>query len=303
METIALVGGSGFIGSYLTKHILDKKQDDVIIIGEGEMLMPISSSRIAHIHHQSLKTSDDWEQAFKGVDYVYQLAYAGIPFEAENDYQRHLDINLSINNLAIEAAAKNHIKQFIYASSGTVYGLQDLCDEDMVLSPTTAYGTIKATSEIFTKYLCIKYGIPFTIARISNPFGPYQEHRAVGFIAKALDCLARGETLDIWGDGSVIRDYIFIDDLAIMMNNLRNFKAYNKIYNLSSAQGFSLKEIIFMIQEISSNQLKVQYLSSNRNDLQKNILNNHKFKTDFPDIQMTNIKKGIDITINYLRNL
>ncbi len=303
METIALVGGSGFIGSYLAKYILENKSSNLIIIGEEEMLMPISSPQISHIHHQSLKASDDWEQAFKGVDYVYQLAYAGIPFEAENNYKKHLDVNLSINNCAIEAAAKNNVKQFIYASSGTVYGLQDLCDEDMVLSPANAYGAIKATSEIFTQYLCRKYGIPFTIARISNPFGPYQEHRPVGFIAKALDCLVKGEVLDIWGDGSVIRDYIFINDLALMMNDLRTPKTYNQIYNLSSGQGFSLKEIVRMIQDISSNQLKVQYLSSNRNDLQKNILNNHKLKANFPDIQLTNIKKGIDITINYLRNL
>lgn len=302
MEKIAIVGGSGFIGSYLTKKLLETKQAQITIIGEGEMLMPISSSYITHIHHQSLKTQDDWNKAFHEVDFVYQLAYAGIPFEAEKNYQQHLDINLAINNMAIEASAKNNIKQFIFASSGAAYGAKEECYENMLLTPSNAYGAIKATSEIFTQYLCRKHHIPYTIARISNPFGPYQEYRPVGFIAKALECLVQNKPLEIWGDGSVIRDYIFIEYLASMLSTLCQPKAHDQIYNLSSGLGFSLNQIIAMIQEISPYPLKTQYLSSNRNDLQKNILNNHKFYTDFPNVPITNLKDGVDITINYLRN-
>ncbi len=212
------------------------------------------------------------------------------------------DIQSNLVNTIKLLNMMNHyqIKNIVFPSSGgTVYGiLKSENKESDQTMPICSYGIMKLIIEKFIYLYNYLYGINFLILRPSNPFGEYHQNTLQGLINVVLKKIQNGEIVEIWGDGSVVRDYIYIKDLVKIMVDLIEKKVQNEIINIGSGRGYSINEILNIIRhEIGD--FPLVYKEARKVDVQSSILNIDKLRT-FLDVNLINIKKGIKKTYEWL---
>ena len=138
------------------------------------------------------------------------------------------------------------------------------------------------------------------VARISNPYGPGQDyHKGVGFIDAAIKRALANETIEIWGDGNVVRDYIYIDDVCRMLYKLIDYKGEYEVFNLISNTGTSQNEIVDAIKKMEP-KLEVKYLPARNVDAKKIILDNSRIM-EIDDFDLTELHIGIRNYYEYTR--
>ena len=139
------------------------------------------------------------------------------------------------------------------------------------------------------------------IARISNPYGPGQDfNKGVGFIDAALKKTLNHEQIEIWGDGSVVRDYIYIEDVCEMIGSLINYEGNEEVFNVSSNQGISLNDVISKMKEYGL-EPDVVYKDARSVDVAKVVLDNHKIES-IHECKIRSFEEGLKLYIDYLKN-
>jgi UDP-glucose 4-epimerase len=145
------------------------------------------------------------------------------------------------------------------------------------------------------------YGLDYFVFRLSNPYGERQNPLAAqGAIPVFIYHSINGETINIWGNGEVIRDYIYIKDAVKVLSAALSKNSNDRIFNLSSAKGYSLNQILEFIEEVSGEKNIVEYKDGRNIDVSVNILDNDLVKKTFDWEPETDIKAGIKLTYNYL---
>ena len=161
-------------------------------------------------------------------------------------------------------AVKFGLKKIIFGSSGgTVYGApaQLMIPETHPTNPVCSYGISKLAIE---KYLGLFYhlqGLDYTVLRIANPFGERQRTQASqGAVAVFLGKVLRGEPVEIWGDGSVVRDYIYIADVVDALLIALEQTSSEHVFNIGAGRGHSLNEVLDGIEKVTGHLANRQYL-------------------------------------------
>ena len=189
-----------------------------------------------------------------------------------------------------------------FSSGGTVYGNQEVqpITEDAVPVPINHYGNLKLCIENTMRTFNFQMKKNMLIARISNPYGPGQDyHKGVGFIDAAIKHTIAGETIEIWGDGNVVRDYIYIDDLCRMLYALIEYHGDTEVFNLSSNTGVSQNDIVDILKQIDP-AVKVAYKPGRSVDAKKIILDNSRIHS-ICDFEMVSIEEGIKRYYDYIK--
>jgi UDP-glucose 4-epimerase len=156
-----------------------------------------------------------------------------------------------------------------------VYGLPKSLpvSEDHPTDPICSYGIHKLTIE---KYLALGerlYGLQYCIVRPANLYGPRQRlDIAQGAVAVFLDRALRGEPIEIWGDGSVVRDYLYIDDAVEAILSAARFDGEPRIFNIGSGKGASLNELVAEIEKLLGRPVKVERRAARLVDVPVNVL-------------------------------
>ena len=146
------------------------------------------------------------------------------------------------------------------------------------------------------------YNLDYRIVRLANPYGPYQRPNGVlgavtTFIYKALV----GEAIDIYGDGSVIRDFIFIDDVIRALQKIVNGEEMYRTYNLGCGYGTSIKQVVDCIKRTLKIDVKINYKESRKVDVPVNYLDIHRYETAFGSLNPTSLEDGILQTANFMK--
>jgi UDP-glucose 4-epimerase len=160
-------------------------------------------------------------------------------------------------------------KNILYLSSGgAVYGDKNLqlISEKEICYPLSSYGVVKLTIENYIRLYQKQYGINYLILRVSNPFGKFHTSEKQGIINIAVRRALKGEILEIWGDGSQSKDYLFVDDLVNIIFNLLQNKCTNMTINVGSGKSFRLNDILDTIKRYLPG-LEVNYLDSKLTDV------------------------------------
>ena len=247
-KRVLVIGGSGFVGRHLIEGLL----------GDGLRVrcLDIHSPELDHENLESLEGSftdqSVLDAALEGCDAVYHLASSTIPKTSNQDPVSDVQVNL-VGTLGLMDAARRHeIDRFIYISSGgTVYGKpQSLpVPETHPTEPMCSYGVVKLAVEKYLEMYRRLYGMRTCAVRLSNPYGPHQSpHKGQGVIAAFCHRAVHGKPIQIWGDGSVVRDYIHIDDVvSALMAVLMSEQATGAI-NVGAGRGHSLLEVIDCVE-------------------------------------------------------
>ena len=189
-----------------------------------------------------------------------------------------------------------------FSSGGTVYGNQDVqpISEDAVPVPINHYGNLKLCIENTIRTFNFQMKKNMLVARISNPYGPGQDyHKGVGFIDAAIKKSISGETIEIWGDGNNVRDYIFIDDLCKMLYALIDYHGEIEVFNLSSNTGASQNDIVKILKNISAD-VEVVYKPGRSVDAKKIILDNKRIQS-IGNFEMVSLEEGIRRYYEYIK--
>lgn len=271
---ILILGGQGFIGYNLTLRLLKEKKYNLTIF-ERTIRQDRFNSSCKYVTGE-FSNIDSYAHIFKNVDVVFHLISTTIPKSSNDNIEFDIESNVIATTKLLKLCVENRVKKVVFASSaGTIYGLPEAIPitEGHPQNPICSYGISKLAIEKYLFMFHKLYGLDYQILRVSNPYGqyqnPYSQQGAIGvFLGKVL----RNEPIEIWGDGSVSRDYIFIDDLVEAMQLTINNDISEKILNIGSGKGTSLNQILEIIKEVVGKKINVLYKEGRGIDVPYNIL-------------------------------
>lgn len=303
-ENILILGGFGFIGTNLTEELLKRGNYNIIIFEANKVFIqnPDILSNVK-IYYGDFHNEKDYEIIFKEnkIDMIIHLIGTTIPSLSNESIIYDINSNLINTINLLNMMRKYKINHIVFSSSGgTVYGiLNKEHRENDATTPICSYGIIKLTIEKYLILYNYLYGINYLILRPSNPFGEYHLNPKQGLINVVLEKILKGEIIEIWGDGSVLRDFIYIKDLVRIFADLIEKKIQNNIINIGTGRGYSVNEILTIIKrEIGEFSLK--YVEGRKVDIPHVILNIDKLQS-IVDINLTSIEEGIRKTYDWLK--
>ncbi|MCB9822869.1 NAD-dependent epimerase/dehydratase family protein [Candidatus Nomurabacteria bacterium] len=303
MSKCLVLGANGFIGS----HIVDRLVDDGHLVRafdryDSQNTIFIDSENIERFSGDFLNKKDI-EQALEGIDYVFHFISTTNPASAENNPLIDVDTNIKHSILLFQACIKMNIKRLIFASTGgAIYGegANPHIEVDTPL-PVSPYAIGKLTIEHYLRYFRVKHGLDSVVLRISNPYGERQPfRRKQGVIPIFLENIAAGKSLPVMGDGTMVRDYIYVKDVANMTVNLFNKKVLHDTYNIGSGKGESLNELIDIIGKITNKEITIEHHPVPSTFVDHVVLNTNRYTKEFGPTNMTNLSEGIKLTYEYI---
>ena len=306
MKTVLVTGGAGFIGSCLTNYLIEKLNYKVVVIDDlsGGFTENINSN--AKFYQVSINEVDKVEGIFKNhkFEYVYHLAaYAA---EGLSHFVRHYNYQ---NNLIgsinlINASIKHKVSSFIFTSSIAVYGgLQSPMNETENPLPEDPYGIAKLAVErdLFTAHEM--FGLNYTIFRPHNVYGIPQnigdKYRNV--IGIFMNNIMKGESLNIFGDGTQRRAFTYVEDIIPSMAKAPEITdAHNEIFNVGNDEHYSLNDLSEIVKNAMNSDAQVRHIES-RNEVKVAYCSHQKFNEVFGDSSETKLEDGIAIMAKWVQ--
>jgi UDP-glucose 4-epimerase len=300
---VLVLGGCGFIGSHLV--------DDLLAAGHKVRVF----DRAAELYRAPLVNVDyrfgDFSdsaylaEALEGVEVVYHLISTTVPSTSNLDPVGDIQSNLINTVRLLQLMLQKNIKRIVYLSSGgTVYGIPEISPipESHPLRPICSYGVVKVAIENYLQMFHQLHGLEYVVLRASNPYGERQGHLGVqGVIGTFMRKILTDEPIEIWGDGSVVRDFIYVSDLTALAVLAGNSKL-SGTYNAGSGQGHSINELISSISGVIHREIHPLYKASRGYDVPSVILDISAAKQHFEWQPAMGWEMGIEITWNWMRN-
>jgi UDP-glucose 4-epimerase len=294
-KNILIFGATGFIGSKLLEQLILLDHNITIITRNNNLDKKYSKN--IEVKIGCLEDIDLIESIIrtKSINIVIHLSTTLIPSSSFNEYLQDISYIIKPTIKLLPLFSKYKIKFIYFSSGGSIYGLNDsgIYTENDLTSPISYYGQSKKILEdsiiLENKISSLNY----IIIRPSNPFGIGQSlYGKQGFIAVAIGCLLNDKTMTVWGDGNIVRDYIYIDNLVDCIIKIIEGSSNNEIFNIGNGEGKSLNEIIDFINDISDKKLSILFEPRRSVDPLNIILNISKFNTLYK-IDRIPIKEGI----------
>lgn len=292
-----MIGGTGFIGCYLARelHARGNKVSVYSNVSErdGVLALGIAPERyIASNFYRETSFSD----VVRGADVVIHLVCSLLPGSSSSDIGGEIARDIHSTVRLLESCVREKIPRVVLISSGgTVYGNgTPPFRETDPLRPVSHYGYLKvATEQLFEFYgRCTELDVK--IIRLSNPFGPGQDFRSgVGVISAFIDRAIDNLPLEIYGDGSAERDFIFIEDAVRGIVRVALEPSRYTTYNLGSGKGTSIEELAALVQSISGNTSGLVYRNRRTTDVKESYLHMERFNSQFGEIVTTPLYEGI----------
>lgn len=299
---VLVLGGGGFIGKHLIARL---SQIDVDVLSM-DLTEPLNTYPKVTYYRGDIINTAQWQHIMENVDAIFHLFSTTVPLSSNAQVERDIQTNLITSVNILEAAAHYNVKKIIFPSSGgTVYGQSSSfpLTELAPTNPISSYGIIKLAIEKYLEMFHKINGIKPMILRISNAYGPGQIAKpSQGIIARLLYDALSGRETEIWGDGSAIRDYVYILDIVDAMVKSLFYTGSETILNISSGEGHSIKELIEILDNVYSLNLKVRFIGTKPHDLPINILDNKKAKNVLNWKPKTSLESGLQLTIDWYRS-
>lgn len=298
INTILLLGGYGFIGTNLMKWVEKQHLPYDFVVFDRLPYHPkgIKFSCIKKSYGGDFGDSTMLSTIIKdnNIDIVIHAISTVVPLQKENarfDIESNLIPTISL----VEAMLEQNVRNIVFLSSGgAIYGDSSLCGrhiESEDVFPKSSYGVVKLAIEKFLFHYNKVHGLNPMILRISNPYGKYHYSQKQGIINIALRAALSKETFTVWGNGSVVKDYVFVEDVCSALFKLLEKQAYGQIFNLASGELWSVNDILNLIHEAYPN-FKWEYTTANVNDVSRVELNTDKLH-DTIDIKFSSLKDNL----------
>jgi len=303
-----ILGARGFIGSHLTDALL--ASGAMVRAFDRPGIKPVKGIQadlrpgLTFIDGDLVSTRDV-EAAMEGVDTCYHLISTTLPKTSNLDPAYDIETNLLGTLRMLDAAVRQKVKRIIFTSSGgTVYGTPQhaLIAEDHPTEPLCSYGIMKLSIEKYLMLYRHLHGIENVVFRLANPYGERQRiESSQGAVAVFLGKALRNEPIEVWGDGSVVRDYLHISDVVLALMTPVAPEAQAPIYNIGSGQGVTINHLLETIAEVTGKELSVNYLPGRDFDVPVNVLDTHRARTQLGWKPQIALREGMQKTWEWMQ--
>jgi UDP-glucose 4-epimerase len=298
---ILILGGNGFIGSHLVDKL--KTEHKVTILDKFPNQFGDEYDDVNY-HYGDFGDIVVLSKALEGQDIVYHMLSTTVPYTADLDPIFDVETNL-INTLRLlDLIVEKGIQRIVFASSGgTVYGKPQYLpiNENHPCNPLGSYGIIKKTIEQYIKMYALKHNLKYLIVRPSNPYGPRQNYnKSQGLIAKLIYSGLNNQIFTVWGDGSAVRDYIYIDDLIDFLKTA-GLSSESGIYNVGSGIGKSIIQIINSLSKVVDKMPQINFTAKKVNFVERVILDISSSKNKFDWTPKVNLEEGLKHHNNWMK--
>lgn len=302
MKNVIVIGGSGFIG-----HALCQRLSQQYAVTSISRHSPAEHRRIAAVDYLISTSTPVLQQpaireALERADFVFYLAWSSTPSSTALQPQEEAEQNLLPVLQWLQALQELPATPLAFISSGgSIYNTanSETFTEHSALQPLSYYAANKLAAEHFIQAYHAQTNHPAVILRPSNLYGPGQVQKTqFGIIPTLLNCLHEDTTFTLWGDGSAVRDYLYIEDfidfcakLLVHHSNLRF-----DTFNVASGTGTSINQLIDTVNRISGKSLRIERQLQRKFDSQRSVLSCKHAANRFDWQPQTSLEQGLQKT-------
>ena len=296
-------GGGGFIGEAVTDKLLSAGHSVRVV----ERADAVPYRAFAADEQLEWVGGDMFDAAvldhtLQGADVAVHLVSTTLPKNSDANPVHDVETNLLGALRLLDAVVKNNVKKVLFISSGgTVYGIPEYLpiDEKHPTNPLVSYGATKLAIEKFLQLHARKHGFVVRILRVANPYGQRQQAAnaqgaATAFLRRAIN----GEPIEIWGDGSAVRDYLHVDDVASAFLRATDYEGEHQVFNIGSGCGTSLNELADIAMEAAGRRCPIRHLPSRGFDVPANVLSNKLAASELRWTPQTSLSDGLRLMAN-----
>lgn len=303
---ITIFGGGGFIGSAIADRLLSEGYE--LRIFERPRVQPYRKFRDGESVEWiagDLSSTHDVIAAIQGVDAVVHLVSTTLPKNSNDDPIYDVQSNVVASLHMLNAMVVHKVPKIIFISSGgTVYGspIYLPIDEKHPTNPIVSYGITKLAIEKYLQMYERLYGIKAITLRVSNPYGERQRvETAQGAVGVFLSHALKGVPIEIWGDGSITRDYIHVSDVAKAFSQALQYSGEHRLFNVSSGAGTTLNALIGMLEAVLEEPIVRRYLPGRPFDVPASVLCNDLAKSELNWTPLVPMPEGISRTAQWMK--
>lgn len=296
---ILFIGGAGFIGSNLIKA-LDKEKYQITVVEPGNAFVGRLGDENGNIKllFGSLNNVEFIRRIIEQQEFqiVVHMVSTLIPGSSYDDYKCEYKNVIFPTIELMDICAQKKIKFVYFSSGGTVYGNRNDVlpfTETDPIKPISYYGWSKQMMENSILFMHRTVGLNYLILRPSNPYGHGQNlYGKQGLVAVAIGKLLKGKPVEVWGDGSAVRDYINIYDLATIFVQLIEKDVCNTVLNIGCGRGYSVNDVLAFLKIVSQKDFKIVYQNPRPVDVSNMVLDINRLK-QYVNIEFTPFMEGI----------
>nr|WP_230957977.1 NAD-dependent epimerase/dehydratase family protein [Burkholderia diffusa] len=297
-----LLGGGGFIGAAVARELL----------GAGHRVRIFERPTVPPSQNFASNSAVDWMSgdflnkndialAVDGVDAVLHLVSTTLPKNSNDDPTFDVQSNVIGTLQLLDQMVKHDVKRMVFASSGgTVYGIPQHIPivESHPTDPLVSYGITKLAIEKYLELYRRQHALQSVVLRVANPYGSGQRlgvaQGAVGeFIHRALT----GDGLEIWGDGSVVRDYLYVSDVARAFRLALDYQGRERVFNIGSGVGTSVNELVAAIEFVLARPIERRYSVGRSFDVPVSVLDITSARQELGWMPTVSLIDGLKMTV------
>ena len=293
------VCGSGFIGKGLVRQLISQGYKVNVL---DRNICPEEFYGETNWVTGEFADSDNLKNSLDGVEVAYHMVSSTVPGDDTVDPIQELSENIFSTIAFLEMCKQVNVKRIVFVSSSSVYGLQSKIPipEGAETNPISSHGIQKLTIEKYLLLYQFLYGIDIRIVRLSNPYGPGQSLSGrQGFIAIAIGHMIKNEPVLLREFGHPIRDFIYIDDVSRALALAGIAENCSPILNIGSGKGYSLKQILELLEEITGNHVLTVPGELRKADIAQSVLDVSLAKRTLDFDPQFSIYDGLVQTLRY----
>lgn len=307
-----VLGGTGFIGSHLVRELV-RVGFCVRVFGrdKNKFLRNVGNLENVSFWPGDIDRPEDVESALRGATDVIYLISSSVPATSMQDLSLDLQSNvIPLIRLLDAASRRDEIGSFVYVSSGgTVYGnptSRQPLSESHQTQPISSYGLTKLVGEHYVRLSLSNGHIRSYIIRPSNAYGERQNlGQNQGAIGHFLFALATGKPITIYGDGGVVRDFIYASDLVsalrLCLDDISSSGGTVSTFNVGSGSGTSIIELVQRIEQITGQSFQINWQPDRSFDCRYNVLDTSTIRQAIGWRPLMPLDEGIAITWKWMQ--
>jgi GDP-L-fucose synthase len=307
---ILILGATGFVGRNLAERLYKEGYTNLRNHGFNRKLEGFGESV-----QGDLRDDKFVEEIMKGVDVVYHCA-ASTSNAVDTIYAPllHVTPNVIINALTMEKAYKEGVKKFIFLSSSTIYpesGERAVCETDNIYESIYKTYFPVGWMKRYAEVLCKMYSeilinpMQTVIVRPANLYGPHDKYdldKCHVTPASIIKIATRLDPIPVWGDGTEIRDLLYVEDFCEALQIIMEKEEHHEIYNVGSNSGYSVNEVIEYLKEIEGLESPIDYVNNKAPMIPKRLIDSFKIFDKLGWSAKTSIKEGLEKSINWYKS-
>jgi UDP-glucose 4-epimerase len=300
-----VLGGNGFIGSHIVDQLLTMGADVTVYDRSRERYRsPLRG--VTYVRGELGNRGELENTIARGVDVVVHLISSTVPKTSNDDPIFDVQMNLVESLALFDLCVKHQVGRVVFISSGgTVYGVpksSPIC-EDHPTEPICSYGIVKLSIEKYLQLYQSLYGLNYIVLRLANPYGPRQDPATIqGVTSVFIGKVLRAESIRLWGDGTIVRDFVNVRDIAELCAKAA-FSSVQGIFNAGTGVGTSIRELIRLIGDELQTEPEVIQEPGRVFDVPSVILCSERAHREFAWRPTTSLSSGIREQVDWLRQL